>query len=74
MLALLITHNAIGLSSLIGILMLTGIVTKKNSILLVEYAVMARKHYGLSRYDALMDACHKRARPVLMTTLAMARA
>ncbi|KPC52565.1 efflux RND transporter permease subunit [Amantichitinum ursilacus] len=70
MLALLITHNAIGLSSLIGILMLTGIVTK-NSILLVEYAVMARKHYGLSRYDALMDACHKRARPVLMTTLAM---
>ena len=70
MLALLITHNAIGLSALIGVLMLTGIVTK-NSILLVEYAVMARKHYGLNRLDALMDACHKRARPVLMTTLAM---
>jgi multidrug efflux pump subunit AcrB len=32
---------------------------------------MARRDYGLGRYDALVDACHKRARPILMTTIAM---
>ncbi len=58
------------LPSLIGILMLMGIVTK-NSILLVEYAVMARNERGLSRTEALIDACSKRARPIIMTTIAM---
>ena len=47
-----------------------GIATK-NSILLVEYAIVARREQGLSRFDALMDACHKRARPIIMTTIAM---
>ncbi|MEO8307506.1 MAG: efflux RND transporter permease subunit [Pseudomonadota bacterium] len=61
----------LSLPSLIGLLMLMGIVTK-NSILLVEYAVMARRERGLNRYDALMDACSKRARPIVMTTIAMA--
>jgi multidrug efflux pump subunit AcrB len=56
--------------SVIGLLMLMGIVTK-NSILLVEYAVVAYRDQGMSRLDALMDACHKRARPILMTTIAM---
>jgi len=51
-------------------LMLMGIVTK-NSILLVEYAVVAYHKQGMSRYDALVDACHKRAQPILMTTIAM---
>lgn len=69
--ALLITGNSFSLASIIGLLMLMGIVTK-NSILLVEYAVMARREHGMSRFDALMDACHKRARPILMTTIAMA--
>jgi multidrug efflux pump subunit AcrB len=50
--------------------MLMGIVTK-NSILLVEYAIVARRDHGLGRFDALVDACHKRARPIIMTTLAM---
>ena len=50
--------------------MLMGIVTK-NSILLVEYAIVARRDHGLNRFDALIDACHKRARPIVMTTLAM---
>jgi multidrug efflux pump subunit AcrB len=68
--ALLITGNSFSLASIIGLLMLMGIVTK-NSILLVEYAVMARREHGMSRFDALMDACHKRARPILMTTIAM---
>jgi multidrug efflux pump subunit AcrB len=47
-----------------------GIVTK-NSILLVEYAIVARRDRALSRLDAVMDACHKRARPIVMTTIAM---
>jgi multidrug efflux pump subunit AcrB len=37
----------------------------------VEYAIMARREHGLSRFDALIDACHKRARPIIMTTIAM---
>ncbi|MGY3266390.1 efflux RND transporter permease subunit [Lysobacter sp. HA35] len=68
--ALLLTHNLLSLPALIGLLMLIGIATK-NSILLVDYAVMAEDEHGLSQHDALVDACRKRARPVLMTTLAM---
>jgi len=67
--ALLITGKSFSMPSLIGLLMLMGIVTK-NSILLVEYAIVARRN-GMSRFDALVDACHKRARPIVMTTLAM---
>jgi multidrug efflux pump subunit AcrB len=66
---LLLTGKSLSMPSLIGLLMLMGVVTK-NSILLVEYAIMARRG-GLSRFDALVDACHKRARPIVMTTLAM---
>ena len=68
--ALLITNSSFSMPSLIGLLMLMGIVTK-NSILLVEYAIMARREHGMNRFDALLDACHKRARPILMTTIAM---
>lgn len=67
--ALLLTGKSFSMPSLIGLLMLMGIVTK-NSILLVEYAIVARRN-GMSRFDALVDACHKRARPIIMTTLAM---
>jgi multidrug efflux pump subunit AcrB len=68
--ALLSTNNSISMPSVIGLLMLMGIVTK-NSILLVEYALMSRRVHGLERGAALLDACHKRARPILMTTIAM---
>jgi hydrophobe/amphiphile efflux-1 (HAE1) family protein len=68
--ALLATDNSLSMPSVIGLLMLMGVVTK-NSILLVEYAVMARREHGMARFDALMDACHKRAQPILMTTIAM---
>ena len=61
----------LSLPSMIGLLTLMGIVTK-NSILLVEYIVMARREHGLSRYDAIIDACSKRVRPIVMTTIAMA--
>jgi multidrug efflux pump subunit AcrB len=67
---LLLTHQSFSMPSLIGLLMLMGICTK-NSILLVEYAVVARRDHGMPRFDALLDACHKRARPIVMTTLAM---
>ncbi len=68
--ALLITGNGLAINSLIGLLMLMGIVSK-NSILLVEYAIMAQRDQGLSRFDALVDSCSKRARPIVMTTIAM---
>src|SRR3546814_10425497 len=60
----------LSLPALIGLLMLIGIASK-NSILLVDYAVMAEDEHGLSQHDALIDACRKRAQPVIMTTLAM---
>ena len=67
--ALLMTGMSFSMPSLIGLLMLMGVVTK-NSILLVEYAITARRQ-GLERNTALIDACHKRARPIVMTTIAM---
>jgi len=67
--ALLVTGRALSMPSMIGLIMLMGIVTK-NSILLVDYAILARKE-GMDRFDALVDACHKRSRPILMTTIAM---
>ena len=77
---LLIADKSFSMPSLIGLIMLMGIATK-NSILLVEYAILARRGNDgsdghpvvspMSRFDALMDACHKRARPIVMTTLAM---
>ena len=68
--ALLITGGELNIPSMIGLIMLMGIVTK-NSILLVEYALVARREHGLTRHEALLDACHKRARPIMMTTVAM---
>ena len=67
---LLVTGKSFSMPSLIGLLMLMGVATK-NSILLVDYVIMARRDLGMNRFDALIDACHKRARPIIMTTLAM---
>jgi len=68
--ALFITHTSISMPSMIGIIMLMGIATK-NSILLVEYAIVSRRERGMNRTEALLDACKKRARPIVMTTMAM---
>ena len=68
--ALLLAQKSFSMPSLIGLIMLMGIATK-NSILLVEYAIVARRDFGMSRVEALLDACHKRARPIIMTTIAM---
>lgn len=74
-LALFATHSAFSMPSMIGLIMLMGIATK-NSILLVDYAILARRGEGnepaRQRYDALLEACQKRARPIVMTTVAMA--
>jgi len=67
---LVVTGTSFSMAAVIGLLMLMGVVTK-NSILLIEYAIMSRRQ-GMPRFDALVDACHKRARPIIMTTIAMA--
>ena len=67
---LLLTNNAISMPVVIGILMLMGIVTK-NAILLVDFAVEEVRK-GIPRLEAIMDAGRKRARPIIMTTIAMA--
>ena len=67
---LLTFHLSLSIPSLIGFLMLMGLAAK-NSILLVEYAI-EREREGYSQYDALIEACRERARPIIMTTLAMA--
>ncbi len=73
-LALFVTQKALSMPSMIGLIMLMGIATK-NSILLIDYVILARRGVGgkpgMSRWDALLDACHKRARPIVMTTVAM---
>ncbi|WP_426994094.1 efflux RND transporter permease subunit [Methylomonas sp. CM2] len=69
-LALLMTGGSFAMPSVIGLLMLMGVVTK-NSILLVEYAMIARRERGMSRLDAVIDSCRKRVQPILMTTIAM---
>jgi multidrug efflux pump subunit AcrB len=65
-----LTGTLLSLPALIGLLMLIGIATK-NSILLVDYAVIAEDELGMTMHDALVDACRKRARPVIMTSIAM---
>lgn len=67
---LVITGSSLSMPSMIGFIMLMGIATK-NSILLVDYAILAQREHGLKRFEALLDACYKRARPIIMTTIAM---
>ncbi len=68
-LALLATGNSVSMPVYIGLLMLMGIVTK-NAIMLVDFAV-EEVAKGVPRIDAVIDAGRKRARPIVMTTLAM---
>ncbi|WLS07580.1 efflux RND transporter permease subunit [Shinella sumterensis] len=66
---LILTQNALSMPVLIGILMLMGIVTK-NAILLVDFAIEMR-HAGMERVEAMIEAGRKRARPIVMTSIAM---
>ena len=67
--ALILTNSALSMPVLIGILMLMGIVTK-NAILLIDFAIEMRNQ-GMDRFKAVIEAGHKRARPIVMTSIAM---
>jgi HAE1 family hydrophobic/amphiphilic exporter-1 len=69
-LALIVTHDTLNLMSLIGVILLMGIVAK-NAILLIDFAKWAHKDRGLDRREALIEAGRIRLRPILMTTLAL---
>lgn len=69
-LALKLTGSSLSMPSMIGLIMLMGITTK-NAILLVDYIIIARRDHGMGRLSGIIDACRKRARPIIMTTIAM---
>ncbi|MCD2323271.1 efflux RND transporter permease subunit [Sphingomonas sp. IC-56] len=69
LIALMMTGNPLSLPVFIGILMLFGIVAK-NSILLIDFA-LEEMEKGVRKFDAILDAGHKRAQPIVMTTVAM---
>jgi len=68
--ALLVTRDTLNIMSLIGVLMLMGIVAK-NAILLIDFAKWTREERGVSRREALIEAGRTRLRPIMMTTLAL---
>ncbi len=68
-LALMLTGNDLSLVALIGIILLMGIV-KKNAIMMIDFALDAERERGMSPRDAIVEACLKRFRPIMMTTLA----
>jgi hydrophobe/amphiphile efflux-1 (HAE1) family protein len=67
--ALLLAHLDFSIIALIGVILLLGIV-KKNAIMMIDFALEAERHEGLSPKDAIHRACLLRFRPILMTTLA----
>ena len=69
-LALLITRDTLNIMSLIGVILLMGIVAK-NAILLIDFAKWAREERSLDRREALIEAGRIRLRPIMMTTLAL---
>ena len=69
LLALLISGQAFDLIAVIGVVLLIGLV-KKNGIMMVDFALDAQRHQGLSPRDAIHRAAMLRFRPILMTTLA----
>jgi hydrophobe/amphiphile efflux-1 (HAE1) family protein len=69
LLALYITNNELDLVSMIGIILLIGIV-KKNAIMMVDFALDAERNEGLAPEESIYQACLVRFRPIMMTTLA----
>jgi multidrug efflux pump len=69
LLALMMCGHDLDLISLIGIVLLIGIV-KKNAIMMVDFALVAEREEGLSSLDAIRQACKLRFRPIMMTTMA----
>ena len=69
LLALQVTNTPLTIIAFVGIILLIGIV-KKNGIMIVDFALDAERHRGLSSADAIFEACSVRFRPILMTTMA----
>jgi len=69
MLALMLFHIDLNVISIIGIILLIGIV-KKNAIMMIDFALMAERQQGKNTRDAIFEACLLRFRPILMTTMA----
>jgi multidrug efflux pump len=69
MLALMLFGEDLNIISIIGIVLLIGIV-KKNAIMMIDFALQAERHEGKNTVDAIFEACMLRFRPILMTTMA----
>jgi len=69
MVALLITHTELDVMSIIGIILLIGIV-KKNAIMMIDFALTAEREHGKNTRDSIFEASRLRFRPILMTTMA----
>jgi multidrug efflux pump len=69
MLALLVFKNDLNVISIIGIVLLIGLV-KKNAIMMIDFALVAERQHGKSTTDAIFEACMLRFRPIMMTTMA----
>jgi multidrug efflux pump len=69
LLALIISNNDLGIISIIGIILLIGIV-KKNAIMMIDFALDAERHQGKTAEEAIYQACLLRFRPIMMTTMA----
>ena len=69
MLALLVFKNDLNVISIIGIVLLIGLV-KKNAIMMIDFALVAEREHGKSTSDAIFEACMLRFRPIMMTTMA----
>jgi multidrug efflux pump len=68
MLALMLFHIDLNMISIIGIILLIGIV-KKNAIMMIDFALQAERVEGKNTHDAIFDACMLRFRPIMMTTM-----
>ena len=68
-LALIATNTEFSIMALIGVILLIGIV-KKNAIMMIDFALDAERNLGLSSREAIYEACLKRFRPIMMTTMA----
>jgi multidrug efflux pump len=68
-LALQLTHTELDVMSIIGIILLIGIV-KKNAIMMIDFALSAERNEGKNTRDSIFEACTLRFRPILMTTMA----
>jgi multidrug efflux pump len=68
-LAMLVFHQAMGVISIIGIILLIGIV-KKNAIMMIDFALEAEREHGKTPEEAIYQACLLRFRPIMMTTAA----